>query len=83
MGFELKNMPSLLNGFEIQKVDTSSVDETWEPVWGEVRQIRNHHNEMLVSLEQKATQRNMKIRFRLFDDGLGFRYEFDKQPNLS
>ena len=82
MGFELKNMPSLLNGFEIQKVDTSSVDETWEPVWGEVRQIRNHYNEMLVSLEQKATQRNMKIRFRLFDDGLGFRYEFDKQPNL-
>jgi len=83
MGFELKNIPSFLNGFQIQKVETNNFDETWEPVWGEVRKIRNHYNEMLITLEQPAQQRTMKIRFRLFDDGLGFRYEFDKQQNLS
>nr|MBP7368525.1 glycoside hydrolase family 97 N-terminal domain-containing protein [Paludibacteraceae bacterium] len=83
MGFELKNMPSFVNGFQIHKIDTLTFDQTWEPIWGEVRQIRNHYNEMLVCLEQKSTQRTMKIRFRLFDDGLGFRYEFDKQQNLS
>ncbi|HPO68080.1 MAG TPA: glycoside hydrolase family 97 N-terminal domain-containing protein, partial [Paludibacteraceae bacterium] len=83
MGFILNNSPAFLNGFSVQKVDTTSFDETWEPVWGEVRQIRNHYNEMLVTLDQKSTQRTMKIRFRLFDDGLGFRYEFDKQPNLA
>jgi len=83
MGFILNNSPAFLNGFSVQKVDTTSFDETWKPVWGEVRQIRNHYNEMLVTLDQKSTQRIMKIRFRLFDDGLGFRYEFDKQPNLA
>ena len=57
MGFILNNSPAFLNGFSVQKVDTTSFDETWKPVWGEVRQIRNHYNEMLVTLDQKSTQR--------------------------
>ena len=63
--------------------ETSTFDETWEPVWGEVKQIRNHYNEMAVTLNQKAQDRNIIIRFRLFDDGLGFRYEFPLQKNLN
>jgi len=83
MGLELKNAPSLLAGFNIQKTETSTFDETWKPVWGEVSKIRSNYNELLVTLEQKAEKRTMKIRFRLFNDGLGFRYEFDKQPSLN
>ena len=83
LGLELKNdKHSLLNGFEITKTDTSSFDETWRPVWGEVAIIRNHYKEMAVTLSQKETGRQMLIRFRLFDDGLGFRYEFPSQKNL-
>jgi len=83
LGLELKNdKQSLLNGFEITRTDTSSFDETWKPVWGEVATIRNHYNEMAVTLSQKETGRQMMIRFRLFDDGLGFRYEFPSQKNL-
>ena len=65
-----------MNGFTLAGTETSTFDETWEPVWGEVKQIRNHYNEMAVTLNQKAQDRNIIIRFRLFDDGLGFRYEF-------
>jgi hypothetical protein len=83
LGLELKNMPSLLSGFTIQKTETNTFDETWKPVWGEVKEIRNNYNELLVILEQKKEQRSIKIRFRLFNDGLGFRYEFDKQANLN
>ena len=83
LGLELKNdKQSLLNGFEITKIDTSSFDETWKPVWGELATIRNHYNQMAVTLGQKETGRQMIIRFRLFDDGLGFRYEFPSQKNL-
>ncbi len=83
LGLELKNdRLSLLNNFEIEKVDTSSFDETWKPVWGEVSTIRNHYNEMAVTLHQKLSDRIMVIRFRLFNDGLGFRYEFPEQKNL-
>lgn len=83
LGLELKNdKQSLLNGFEIIKTDTSSFDETWKPVWGEVASIRNHYNEMAVILHQKESDRQIIIRFRLFDDGLGFRYEFPSQKNL-
>ena len=83
LGLELKNdKQSLLKGFEITKIDTSSFDETWKPVWGEVATIRNHYKEMAVTLSQKETGRQMIIRFRLFDDGLGFRYEFPSQKNL-
>src|SRR5215831_9820012 len=83
LGLELQHdKQSLLNGFEITKTDTGSFDETWKPVWGEVATIRNHYNEMTVTLHQTVTDRQLVIRFRLFDDGLGFRYEFPSQKNL-
>lgn len=83
LGLELKNDPGLMNGFVLAKAETSTFDETWKPVWGEVKEIRNHYNELLVTLNQKAQERNILIRFRLFDDGLGFRYEFPLQPHLN
>lgn len=83
LGLELKNAPSLLEGFTLKNAKESSFDETWKPVWGEVSEIRNHYNELLLEFEQKATERTIKIRFRLFNDGLGFRYEFEKQKNLN
>jgi len=83
LGFILKNSTPLTSGFILQDKKISSFDETWKPVWGEVSQIRNQYNELLVTLEQSKQNRYMKIRFRLFDDGLGFRYEFDRQPELS
>ena len=83
LGLELKNDPGLMNGFTLADTKTSAFDETWKPVWGEVKQIRNHYNEMVVTLNQKAQDRNMIIRFRLFDDGLGFRYEFPLSKNLN
>ncbi|MBS5979685.1 MAG: glycoside hydrolase family 97 N-terminal domain-containing protein, partial [Dysgonomonas mossii] len=73
---------SLLDGFQLTNSKTSSFDETWQPVWGEVKEIRNHYNELAVTLNQKSTDRHILIRFRLFDDGLGFRYEFPEQKNL-
>src|SRR5687767_5283760 len=76
LGLELKNdKVSLLNGFAIKEMKTSSFNETWKPVWGEVKTIRNNYNEIAITLNQKATERQLIIRFRLFDDGLGFRYE--------
>ena len=83
LGLELKNDPGLMNGFTMADAKTSTFDETWEPVWGEVKQIRNHYNELAVTLNQKAQDRNIIIRFRLFDDGMGFRYEFPLQKNLN
>ncbi len=83
LGLEIKNdKQSLLNGFDISNIDTSSFNETWKPVWGEVSTIRNQYNEMAVTLRQQGSDRLMIIRFRLFDDGLGFRYEFPSQKNL-
>lgn len=74
---------SLYSNFTIVKTSTESFDETWKPVWGEVKEIRNNYNELAVSLIQKGSDRQLQIRFRLFDDGLGFRYEFPQQPNLN
>lgn len=73
---------SLLNGFAVKESKSSTFDETWQPVWGEAKNIRNHYNELAVTLNQRSTDRDMLIRFRLFDDGLGFRYEFPEQKNL-
>lgn len=67
---------SLSDGFELAGTSTDSFDETWEPVWGEESSIRNHYNELLVCLRQTESGRLLNLRFRLFDDGLGFRYEF-------
>lgn len=84
LGLVLKNDKySLLNDFSISDKRASSFDETWTPVWGEVSKIRNRYNELAVTLSQKTTDRIMIIRFRLFNDGLGFRYEFPQQKNLS
>ena len=74
---------SFYDGFEVESVETDSFDQTWEPVWGEEAKIRNNYNELLVNLVQKSTERKMSVRFRLYDDGLGFRYEFPYQKNLS
>ncbi len=83
LGFELKGEKGVFNSdFTIVDKKTSTFDETWKPVWGEVKEIRNHYNELIVSLNQKTTDRQMIIRFRLFNDGLGFRYEFPQQKNL-
>lgn len=73
---------NLYSGFAVQNTKTASFDETWHPVWGESKDIRNHYNELAVTLNQPATDRQMLIRFRLFNDGLGFRYEFPQQKNL-
>jgi len=84
LGLDLKNdANSLLNNFTITDSKTATFDETWKPVWGEVAQIRNHYNELAVTLNQKAANRIIIIRFRLFDEGLGFRYEFPTQKNLT
>jgi glucan 1,4-alpha-glucosidase len=83
LGLELKNdTKSLLNDFTVTDSQTSTFDESWRPVWGEVSTIRNHYNELAVTLNQHETDRIMIIRFRLFNDGLGFRYEFPAQKNL-
>src|SRR5690606_14847518 len=73
---------SLKENFLIIDTETSSFDQSWEPVWGEVSSIRNHYNELIVHLKQERTQRLLDIRFRLYDDGLGFRYEFPQQTQL-
>ena len=84
LGLELKNdKKSLLNDFTVINTKTATFDESWKPVWGEVASIRNHYNELSVTLNQKETERQIVIRFRLFDDGLGFRYEFPSQKNLT
>ena len=83
LGLELKNdKKSLLNDFTIIDSKTATFDETWKPVWGEVENIRNQYNELAVMLNQKETDRQIIVRFRLFNDGLGFRYEFPTQKNL-
>ena len=83
LGLELKGQPDLMDGFEVVRTSTSAFDETWQPVWGEVSHIRNHYNELLVELRQPQTERLMNIRFRVYDDGMGLRYEFPQQKKLT
>ncbi len=86
LGLELKNQKSLLDGFKMERVSRSSFDETWQPVWGEQSSIRNHYNEMAVCLSQPDDNghlREMIVRFRLYDDGVGFRYEWPAQDNFT
>lgn len=86
LGFELSDTSATLRDLQHGFVETcsssSSFDETWHPVWGETRDIRNQYNELQVNLLQSATGRAMVLRFRLYDDGLGFRYEFPEQKDL-
>lgn len=74
---------SFHNDFEVESIETESFSEDWKTVWGEEETINNTYNELLVNLVQKSTERKMSIRFRLFNDGLGFRYEFPYQPKLN
>lgn len=83
LGLELKNDKDLMSDFAVTGTRTSAFDETWQPVWGEVKEIRNHYNELELTLKQAGTNRMMIIRFRLYDDGVGFRYEFPQQPDLN
>ncbi len=73
----------LLDGFAIAGSETSSFDETWHPVWGETSAIRNHYNELAVTLHQASSRRDIIIRFRVYDDGMGLRYEFPQQEELN
>lgn len=83
LGLRLHDADDLTDGFVVDSVIRSEFDEVWHPVWGECRDIRNHYNEMRVCLTQTDTDRRMAIRFRLYDDGLGFRYEFPMQEKLN
>ena len=83
LGLELKDQTHFLKGFTVSKVDTTSFDETWTPVWGEVSKIRNQYRELAITLAQAPGNRTIRIRFRLFNDGVGFRYEFPTQDKLN
>ena len=83
LGLELADGPDMMNGFCQTGVESSSFDETWQPVWGENKDIRNHYNELLVKMDQPRCYRKMNIRFRVYDDGIGFRYEFPQDGVLS
>ena len=83
LGFTLANDSAFDKHFELTGSEQTSVDETWKPVWGEVSSIRNHYQQVTIHLKQKGSpNRLMNIVFRVFEDGVGFRYEFPKQPNL-
>ncbi len=82
LGIDLVDQPDFISGFNIDKIDTSTFYEIWEPVWGEVDKIVNNYKQMQVTLFQPNEKRKMILTFRLFNDGLGFRYEFPVQDNL-
>jgi hypothetical protein len=84
LGIQLKNSPSFLGGFTVSAVESSLVDASWEPVLGEVKTIRNKYRELKVTLRQPAVNnRKMVLTFRLYDEGVGFRYEFPQQDDLN
>lgn len=80
---KLDSKTNFYSGFQLKDTKQTTFDETWQPVWGEEKEIRNHYNELTVTLYQPANERSLRICFRLFNDGLGFRYEFPQQPNLN
>ncbi|HMU44366.1 MAG TPA: glycoside hydrolase family 97 N-terminal domain-containing protein, partial [Ignavibacteriaceae bacterium] len=83
LGIDLADQNDLMNGFVIDKIDTSTFYEQWNPVWGEVSTIVNHYRQLQVTLTQTETKRTVLLTFRLFNDGLGFRYEFPSQQDLT
>jgi alpha-glucosidase len=84
LGFLLTDAPKLERNFKAGDTATRSVDETWEQPWGERRYVRNHYNELKVTLVEKTSlARSLRVVFRVYDDGMGFRYEFPSQPQLS
>ena len=82
LGIELNEENSLMDKFRINNTTTSTFDETWQPVWGENKDIRNHYNELFVEMEKPSNGRFMNLRFRVYNDGVGFRYEFPLQQYL-
>lgn len=83
LGYDLDRKADLLDGFTLLNEERSTFDETWTPVWGENREIRNNYNELLVCLAQTAEDRYMNVRFRVYDDGFGLRYEFPQKGKLN
>ena len=83
LGFTLKKDEPLMNHFKVVSDSKSTFKETWKPVWGEEKEILNHYNELLVQLKQDKTNRLMNIRFRVYNEGVGFRYEFPTQKELT
>jgi alpha-glucosidase len=83
LGFEFRGAPPLLDSLRIVDTTRQTVDDTWTQPWGEVARVRDHHNELKIALaELAAPNRRFTVAFRVFDDGVGFRYEFPDQPNL-
>lgn len=82
MGFIINSPIPYSNNFSITATKFDQSDQVWKPVWGEQKEVRDHHNEMFIMLNQASTNRQLNIRFRLFNDGLGFRYEFPVQKQL-
>ena len=83
LGLELADGPDMMDGFCQTAVETGSFDETWSPVWGENKNIRNNYNELLLKMDQPRCYRKMNVRFRVYDDGIGFRYEFPQDGVLT
>lgn len=84
LGFEFDGLDAMTEGFEVLSTEMNTVDDTWEQPWGEFKNIRDNHNELIVHLQETTNQKRLvDIIFRIFDDGLGFRYKFPKQPDLN
>ena len=83
LGLKLKDGTDFTKGFTVENSNTSTFDEVWKPVLGEQSAIRNNYNELVITLVQKANDKKLSIIFRVFDEGVAFRYSFTKQPNLN
>ena len=83
LGLQLADGPDMTDGFKLISTSSSTFDETWHPVWGENSSIRNNYNELVLHLEQPEHYRKMDLRFRVYDDGVGFRYEFPQDGVLT
>ncbi len=83
LGFMFKNNEAFNKDFIVQKTEIAVIDENWNPVWGEVKTIRNHYHQLAITLQQKSSDKILKIIFRVFDDGVGFRYEFPQQTKMN
>lgn len=83
LGFEFQEIKKMTDGFKVVNIEEKTADNVWEQPWGEFKKVRDNHNELIVHLQETAgEQRMVDIIFRVFNDGLGFRYSFPKQPNL-
>ncbi|MEQ3236315.1 glycoside hydrolase family 97 protein [Bacteroides cellulosilyticus] len=83
LGLELKDQEDLLSDFKVMQTNSSTFEEKWKPVWGEEEEIHNHYNELCIHLKQNSTNRFLNLRFRVYNEGVGFRYEFPEQKELT